>query len=415
MENINVSLVFIEGIISLFSPCVLPIIPVYLSILSNSSVKSLEKGETRFLNSPLFKNTVLFVLGISTTFFILGSSVRAISRFFAINKDILLLVGGLLIIVLGIFYMGYLKIPFLQKQKKIHLQVKEMKGITAFLLGFTFSFGWTPCVGPMLASVLFIASSSSNHKMGYFLILVYTIGFTLPFIIIAMFYKKLFKHINKVKENMDIIQKLGGIVLIIAGIVMMLGGSDKTLGYIKKAVNYPIDLIQNIGNSEDNSSNKVNENESRKTENSTEEKDKILAPDFSLIDQYGNTHKLSDYKGKVVFLNFWATWCPPCVKEMPHIEAIYKEYKNSGEDVVILGVAIPNIGREGSKEDIIEFLDSNEYTFPVLFDETTEVISKYGISAFPTTYLIDKEGNIKGYIPGAMDKDTMKSIIYDIK
>lgn len=411
MENINVSLVFIEGILSLFSPCVLPIIPVYLSMLSNSSVKNLETGKVGFFNSPLFKNTVLFVLGISTTFFILGSSVRAISSFFVSNKDILTSVGGLLIVVLGIFYMGYLKIPFLQKQKKLHLQVKEMKGITALLLGFTFSFGWTPCVGPMLASVLFMASSSSNHKVGYFLILVYTLGFTLPFMVIAIFYKRLFKHINKVKENMDIIQKIGGIVLIIAGIVMMFGGSDKTLGYIKKVVNYPMEFIQNIG--EDKEDTKIDEQDI--DSNIESEENSVAAPDFTLVDQYGDTHKLSDYKGKVVFLNFWATWCPPCVKEMPYIEEVYNEYKNDGDDVVILGVAIPNIGREGSKEDIISFLNSNGYTFPVVFDESAEAITKYGISAFPTTYLIDKEGNIYGYIPGAMDKDTMKSIINDMR
>lgn len=105
----------------------------------------------------------------------------------------------------------------------------------------------------------------------------------------------------------------------------------------------------------------------------------------------------------------------PCVEEMPHIEDLYEEYKNSDEDVIILGVAIPNIGREGSREDIIEFLNSNGYTFPVVFDETTEVIEQYGISAFPTTYLIDKEGNIQGYITGAMDKTTMKSIIDSVE
>lgn len=405
MENINVSLVFIEGILSLFSPCVLPIIPVYLSMLSNSSVKSLETGKVGFFNSPLFKNTALFVLGISTTFFILGSSVRAISMFFVSNKDILTFGGGVLIVILGIFYMGYLKIPFLQRQKKVNLEVKEMKSITAFLLGFTFSFGWTPCVGPMLASVLFMASSSSNHKVGYFLILVYTIGFTLPFMVIAIFYKRLFKHINRVKENMVMIQKIGGIVLIIAGIVMMLGGSNKTLEYVKKAVNYPIEFIQNIDK----------DKEETKVDSTTEsEKENVIAPDFTLVDQYGNTHKLSDYKGKVVFLNFWATWCSPCVKEMPHIQEIYEEYKNNSKDVVILGVATPNIGREGSKTFITEFLKAKGYTFPVVFDDNAKLIEMYGISAFPTTYLIDKKGNIEGYITGAMDKATMKSIIDDV-
>lgn len=408
MGNINFLLVFIEGILSLFSPCILPVIPVYLSMLSNSSVKHLEDGEVGFLNSSLFKNTVLFILGISTTFFILGSSIRAINRFFNLNKDVMVIMGGLVIILLGFFYIGYLKLPFLQKHKKIQLKVKEMNGITAFLLGFTFSFGWTPCVGPMLASVLFMASSSSNSKVGNLLILVYSFGFTIPFIIVAIFYSKLFRYINKLKENMNIIQKIGGIILIVAGLIMVLSGSDKTLGYIKKAVNYPIEFIQNKDKNRENENTDIDKAES---DTNIDEDTKVFAPDFSLVDQYGNTHKLSDYKGKVVFLNFWATWCPPCVGEMPHIEELYKEYKSSDEDVIILGVAIPNIGREGSKEDITEFLNNKGYTFPVVFDNTAEVIEQYGISAFPTTYIIDKEGIIKGYIPGAMDKSTMKSII----
>lgn len=408
MGNINFLLVFIEGILSLFSPCILPVIPVYLSMLSNSSVKHLEDGEVGFLNSPLFKNTVLFILGISTTFFILGSSIRAINRFFNLNNDVMVIIGGLVIILLGFFYVGYLKLPFLQKHKKIQLKVKEMNGITAFLLGFTFSFGWTPCVGPMLASVLFMASSSSNPMVGNLLILVYSFGFTIPFIIVAIFYSKLFRYINKLKENMNIIQKIGGIILIVAGLIMVLGGSDKTLGYIKKAVNYPIEFIQNKDKNRENENTDIDKAES---DTNIDEDTKVFAPDFSLVDQYGNTHKLSDYKGKVVFLNFWATWCPPCVGEMPHIEELYKEYKSSDEDVIILGVAIPNIGREGSKEDITEFLNNKGYTFPVVFDNTAEVIEQYGISAFPTTYIIDKEGIIKGYIPGAMDKSTMKSII----
>lgn len=400
MEHINLFLVFAEGVLSLFSPCILPVLPIYLSILSNSNVQSLKDGDVKFINSPLLKNTILFVLGISTTFFILGSSVSVLKYFFTSNKKIILIIGGILIIIMGIFYMGYINIPFLQKEKKIHIKIKEMKAITAYILGFTFSFGWTPCVGPMLSSVLVMASTSNGVLTGNILILIYTIGFILPFIIIAIFYNKLFKLLNKIKLHINIIQKIGGAVLIASGLIMIIGGTGKTFDYLKKVVTYPIEHTQN---KDDNNK-----------ENSTTE-NKIKAPDFSLVDQYGKAHKLSDYKGKVVFLNFWATWCPPCRGELPHIEEIYKEYKNNSENVIILGVTAPNLGREGSEKDISDFLSKQGYTFPVVFDNTGDIMEQYDINAFPTTFIVDKEGNVNKYVPGAMDKTTMESLINNVK
>ena len=139
--------------------------------------------------------------------------------------------------------------------------------------------------------------------------------------------------------------------------------------------------------------------------------DAIPAPDFTLQDQYGNTHTFSDYKGKTVFLNFWATWCPPCRAEMPEIQEIYEEYGENNSDVIILGIASPNVGREGSAEDIAAFLSENNYTYPVVMDTDGIIAYYYGISAYPTTFMIDSDGNVYGYVSGQITKDIMKSII----
>lgn len=419
MQNVNLFLVFIEGIVSFFSPCILPILPIYLSILSNSSVESLKEGKTNFIRSSLFKNTIFFALGISTTFFILGSSVRVLSMFFSENKDLIMFIGGIIIIIMGLFYMGIIKSSILNREKRFNVKFKEMKAITAFILGFTFSFGWTPCIGPILASVLVMVSSSTNHLSANLLIAVYTIGFILPFIITSMFYSKLFKTIDKIKSNMEIIKKIGGLILIVSGILMMVNG----FGSISKHFNIPqnskIESNQednkqaNSNNKEDSSSDTGGQKDSNDGNNESGAKDeeRIKSIDFTLTDQYGKTHKLSDYEGKVVFLNFWATWCPPCKEEMPHIEQLYKDYKKNNEDVVILGVASPNLGREGSREHVINFLKEEGYTFPVELDEDGALAYQYGINAFPTTFIIDKEGYVTQYIPGAMDKETMASFI----
>lgn len=156
--------------------------------------------------------------------------------------------------------------------------------------------------------------------------------------------------------------------------------------------------------------------ESSQQEEKEVEKDVIAAIDFTLTDQYGNEHTLSQYKGKVVFLNFWATWCPPCRKELPDIEELYHEYGENKGEVVILGVANPkskdNINtRELDRDGVISFLEENGYTFPVVFDETGEILAKYYVSVFPTTFIIDKEGNIIGYAAGMLTKDIMKNAI----
>lgn len=136
------------------------------------------------------------------------------------------------------------------------------------------------------------------------------------------------------------------------------------------------------------------------------------AVDFNLTDQYGTTHTLSQYKGKTIFLNFWGTWCPPCRAEMPDIQKLYEEFDQEGEDaLIILGVAAPNLGKEKSEDGIKAFLEENGYTYPVLMDINAELFQTYGISSFPTTFMIDRDGNLFGYVTGQLNEETMRSII----
>jgi len=137
----------------------------------------------------------------------------------------------------------------------------------------------------------------------------------------------------------------------------------------------------------------------------------VPAPDFTLTDQYGQSHTLSDYQGKTVFLNFWATWCGPCKMEMPDIQALYEDWDENAGELVVLGVAGPNIGQEGSAEDITAFLEENGYTYPVVMDETGTLFYQYGISAYPTTFMIDTEGNVFGYVQGAVSREVMDDIV----
>ena len=147
------------------------------------------------------------------------------------------------------------------------------------------------------------------------------------------------------------------------------------------------------------------------TAENAEEVQEIAAPDFTLVDQYGETHTLSGYAGKVVFMNFWTTWCPYCIEEMPEIEELYHELGENKEDVVILGMCAPSTHDTEDMEDIIDFVEEHGWTYPMLMDETGDVFNTYIADGFPTTWLIKADGNVMGYVSGMMSKDMMMEAI----
>lgn len=449
LDNISYVLVFLEGILSFFSPCVIPLIPVYMSYLAGNAKQVDDKGNITYKRGTVFSHTVFFVLGVSFAFFLLGMAFTALGTFFNKNQLLFTRIGGIIILILGLHQVGFIDFKFLQKERKIRIKPgdRKMNPLAAFLMGFTFSFAWTPCVGPALSSVLILASGAKNAFVGNILVLLYAVGFILPFLLLGLFTTQVLNFLRSKQKLLKYTVKIGGVILIIIGIMTFTGWMNGISKYLNK-ISSPIGTNQanveddensyeelpstdDTSNNDDTDNAKLADEKDQDTNNSstaiinetqdnsqtsTEEKQVFPAIDFTLIDQYGNEHSLSDYKGKVVFLNFWATWCPPCKKEMPDIEEIYAEYGVNKEDVIILGVANPSSDEypnnaDESKEDIIDFLEENQYTFPVVFDETGDLFRQYYISAFPTTFLIDKEGNIHGYAAAMMTKDMMNNVI----
>ena len=222
--NVSTILVFLEGFISFFSPCVLPLIPVYISYLAGNGKKVNSDGTITYERKKVLLNTLFFVLGISSVFFILGLSFSALGIFFNKNRDIFSKIGGAIIIILGLVQLDIIKLNFLKIEKRINLDAGgKMNPILAYIMGFTFSFAWTPCVGPALASVLILSSNAKNAFTGNMLVLVYALGFIIPFIILGIFTTE---TLNFFKEKRNLVKytiKAGGLILIVIGILLFTG------------------------------------------------------------------------------------------------------------------------------------------------------------------------------------------------
>ena len=374
---------FLEGLLSFFSPCVLPLVPLYIGYLTSGIDTNLSKAKVRIQTTV---RTLFFVLGISTVFFLAGLGSSALRYFFQKNTIFFSIIGGFLLILFGLFSLGIIDIPFLQREHRI-VSFKQNKNgiIRSYLLGFFFSFAWSPCVGPLLASAILKSASAESTLIGWIYIGCYTLGFIIIFILLGLFTEEVLMLLKKNTNIVRYTKIIGGIVVLCMGIYMLNTGFTS----IKALENRTLDNTTVVDNTND--------------ENLTD----IEKYSFTLKDSHGNDVTLSDYKEKTVVLNFFATWCTYCKMELPSLE----EINNTRDDIVIFLVATPDIGNEGSKEYIESFMEENGYSMTVLYDETGEVVSKYNVSGLPTSFFFKPDGSVLGYVPGYVEESNLIGIL----
>ena len=422
--------VFVQGLLSFFSPCVLPLIPLYVGYLAGGAGKVADDGTVEYPRAKVLANTVFFVVGVSFAFFLLGFGFTALGQFFTGNQRAFSVVAGIIMALFGLYMLGaFGKARAVETERRLPFNLNKfaMNPLVALALGFTFSFAWTPCVGPVLASVLLMASSSASAAAGFALVGVYTLGFVLPFLAVGLFTGEVLRFFRAHGNVVRYTVKVGGALLIVMGVMTATGWMNGVTSYLSSfgaapaAQEQPADAGA-ADNGED-SGGKEGQNADAAGQGSVDEgasgsSDAVAAPlaDLALIDQNGVEHKLSDYRGKTVFLNFWATWCGPCQREIPDIEALYHERGGNEGDLVVLGVANPKADEHPQNSDVSEpelraFIDEHGITYPVLMDTTGQLFSAYGVTAFPTTFMIDAEGNVFGYVAGMLTADTMDSIV----
>jgi cytochrome c-type biogenesis protein len=228
MENVSFIMAFMAGIITFLSPCVLPLIPAYISYLTGISFRELSgeitTAEKRKIKLLTILHSLGFILGFSIVFVLLGASVTFLGSFFLQYQSLIKRIGGVLVIFFALVIMGVIKIPFMAKEKKLTYRKEGVSVLGSVLVGATFAAAWTPCVGPILGSILIYATSTASIKMGIKLLIAFSIGLGFTFFLAALIVNSLLAYIKKIEKYLKWVTVLTGVILITFGIFLLTGG-----------------------------------------------------------------------------------------------------------------------------------------------------------------------------------------------
>jgi len=222
VKDITVFIAFLGGLISFISPCVLPLIPGYLSFISGVSIEEMkDKAEKARVTKKVAMNSLFFILGFSVVFILLGASSTFLGNFFLAHKFSLFnKIAGVIVIIFGLHLLGVFKIPFLNYEKRFHLRKKSFGVLGSFLIGFAFAFGWTPCVGPILAPILGMAAVKESVGQGILLLAFYSLGLGIPFFIAGIGFNTFLRVFQRIKRYFGVIEIISGVFLIGIGLLI---------------------------------------------------------------------------------------------------------------------------------------------------------------------------------------------------
>ncbi|MBI3291547.1 MAG: sulfite exporter TauE/SafE family protein [Elusimicrobia bacterium] len=212
---------FLAGLVTFLSPCVLPLIPSYITYISGVSFEELRAGMAGRARRLAFTHSLAFILGFSLVFIALGLTATALGQTLTTHYRWLTRLGGALIVIFGIFLMGLLKLPWLQQEKRFHFRDKPAGYLGSLLVGAAFAAGWTPCVGPILSTILVIAAGEQTVRKGVILLGAYSLGLALPFLLASLAFSWFLATYQRVRRYLRWIEVFAGVLLIIIGISLL--------------------------------------------------------------------------------------------------------------------------------------------------------------------------------------------------
>ncbi len=225
MPDVSIYMAFAAGLISFLSPCVLPLVPGYISYISGVSFAEIgeKEGSTPFLSKEkriIIYSSIFFIIGFSAVFILLGATATWIGAFISSKTSILTKLAGLLIIFFGIYMMGLIRPRFLYREARFQIKDKRLGYVGALLIGAAFAFGWTPCIGPILAGILTYAGTLEKVNQGVFLLLIYSLGLGIPFLVTAIGINQFWRFFNRIKKYMRLLEVTSGAIMVILGFMI---------------------------------------------------------------------------------------------------------------------------------------------------------------------------------------------------
>jgi cytochrome c-type biogenesis protein len=453
MVDVSIYAAFIAGLVSFLSPCVLPLVPGYVSMLSGIGVEQLKEGQTP--RGGLLSSALAFVVGFSIVFITFGASASAVGSFLVRNRSLLAPIAGALIILFGLHLVGLLvKItvriglliaavlvaaglalhfmhratsaavtpvqfyaialifllgPMLTRWLNRDVHLRNVGGskpgmVSGFLMGFAFAFGWTPCIGPILAGVLAVAATRDTIGQGVLLLSFYSAGLAIPFLLTALGIGRFLKFYQRFRRHLHTVEVFSGVLLLAIGALIFV--NQLTWLSAKLAVFQPENLVAKFTKKTGGASSAAGRASSAaKLENE---------PDVTFEDLQGNKVDLASMKGKVVLVNFWATWCDPCRAEIPILINLQHQY--AGQGFVTLGVAMDDDGKKVVDPFVQNTkFDVNGQPTPMSYRivlGTDDITTKFGgLLGMPTTFLINRDGKIaKKYIGILTESEITKDV-----
>jgi cytochrome c-type biogenesis protein len=237
-QQISGLIAFTAGLLSFVSPCVLPLVPSYLTYITGVSFRALTDAKAKAkLRWVTVFHSLLFILGFSLVFILMGASASYLGQVLVQYQYWIMKGGGVLIILLGIHFTGIINLPFLQMEKRFEFRKKPLGYLGSFLVGIIFAAGWTPCIGPILSTILIYASTSKNFKTGMALLAVYSMGLGVPFLLSSLAFNSFLSAFEKLKRYMRVITIVSGLFLIGIGILFLTDTFREITTYLNMLAN----------------------------------------------------------------------------------------------------------------------------------------------------------------------------------